>query len=193
MNTPLTKHLTNLLKQGFLHAVFALLFYSMIAEGIAWAKVDFEYLNGSDIGLGIGARAIGMGGAFTAVADDASTIFWNPAGLAQIPDNQIFFSGDYPKEFSSAGVIYHPNSKILKQFKFTFGISMVNHLRFQGDSGDEVWDDYAFHMLYLAMVDASDDFSGAIRSQTMDIRLSAALAPLKNSRFLLGFNFKHID
>ena len=31
---------------------------------------------------GIGVRAEGMGGAFVAVADDASAIYWNPAGLA---------------------------------------------------------------------------------------------------------------
>ena len=30
----------------------------------------------------IGVRAQGMGGAFTAVADDATAIYWNPAGLA---------------------------------------------------------------------------------------------------------------
>ena len=30
----------------------------------------------------VGVRAAGMGGAFTAVADDASATFWNPAGLA---------------------------------------------------------------------------------------------------------------
>src|SRR5689334_13056114 len=29
----------------------------------------------------VGVRAAGMGGAFTAVADDASAVFWNPAGL----------------------------------------------------------------------------------------------------------------
>ena len=33
---------------------------------------------------GIGARAIAMGGAFTAVADDVSALYYNPAGLAQI-------------------------------------------------------------------------------------------------------------
>ena len=30
----------------------------------------------------VGVRAAGMGGAFTGVADDASAVYWNPAGLA---------------------------------------------------------------------------------------------------------------
>jgi hypothetical protein len=38
---------------------------------------------------GGGARALGMGGAFTAVANDPSTTFWNPAGLATMPDREL--------------------------------------------------------------------------------------------------------
>jgi len=38
---------------------------------------------------GGGARALGMGGAFAAVADDASATFWNPAGLARGQSRQI--------------------------------------------------------------------------------------------------------
>lgn len=38
---------------------------------------------------GGGARALGMGGAFTAVADDPSTTFWNPAGLASAEKREL--------------------------------------------------------------------------------------------------------
>ncbi len=34
--------------------------------------------------VGVGARAIGMGGAFTAVAEGPSAGYWNPAGLAKV-------------------------------------------------------------------------------------------------------------
>jgi hypothetical protein len=33
---------------------------------------------------GVGARQIGMGGAFTAIADDVNTIYYNPAGLERL-------------------------------------------------------------------------------------------------------------
>lgn len=38
---------------------------------------------------GIGARALAMGGAFVAVADDATAMVWNPAGLAQLNDTRL--------------------------------------------------------------------------------------------------------
>lgn len=40
--------------------------------------------------LYVGARALGMGNAFTAVADDASAGFWNPAGLIQWQGVKLF-------------------------------------------------------------------------------------------------------
>ncbi|HET6453793.1 MAG TPA: conjugal transfer protein TraF [Armatimonadota bacterium] len=39
--------------------------------------------------IGVGTRAIGMGGAFTAIADDASAPYWNPAGLAKVKKFQF--------------------------------------------------------------------------------------------------------
>ncbi len=42
--------------------------------------------------IGIGARALGMGEAYTAVTDDISSIYWNPAGLALKEQDQVMFS-----------------------------------------------------------------------------------------------------
>ena len=39
--------------------------------------------------IGIGSRAIGMGGAFSAVADDVTALYWNPAGLSRLTKNEI--------------------------------------------------------------------------------------------------------
>ena len=44
---------------------------------MAQSNVDFNI-------IGAGARARGMGGAFIGVADDATAIGWNPAGIAQL-------------------------------------------------------------------------------------------------------------
>ncbi len=38
----------------------------------------------------VGARAMGMGGAFVAVADDVTALHWNPAGLADLEGVQVF-------------------------------------------------------------------------------------------------------
>lgn len=39
--------------------------------------------------LEVGARAIAMGGAFAAVADDASAVYWNPAGLPSVREPRL--------------------------------------------------------------------------------------------------------
>ena len=54
--------------------------------------------------VGSGARAIGMGGAFIAVADDATAASWNPGGLIQLERPELSIVGEfvYTKEqFSS--------------------------------------------------------------------------------------------
>ena len=46
----------------------------------------------SPFAFGVGCRALALGGAYTAVADDASALFWNPAGLAGIPRRELQFT-----------------------------------------------------------------------------------------------------
>ena len=71
---------------------------------IALALIFVCFALGSSIGVaqveelaigntfGLGARTMGMGGAFLAVADDFTTLYWNPAGLAQIRKFELFGS-----------------------------------------------------------------------------------------------------
>src|SRR5689334_3253054 len=44
---------------------------------------------GEFLRIGAGARALGMGSAFVGLADDGTAAYWNPAGLATLPDRQI--------------------------------------------------------------------------------------------------------
>jgi hypothetical protein len=39
--------------------------------------------------IGAGARAVAMGEAFTGIADDITSLYWNPAGLGQVDNVQI--------------------------------------------------------------------------------------------------------
>ncbi len=48
---------------------------------------------------GVGARAIGMGSAFVAIADDATATYWNPAGLTHVKKSS--FSAMYADTFRS--------------------------------------------------------------------------------------------
>ena len=41
-------------------------------------------INSAPSPVGSGARALGMGGAFIAIADDATAASWNPGGLTQL-------------------------------------------------------------------------------------------------------------
>ncbi|MFQ5707614.1 MAG: PorV/PorQ family protein [bacterium] len=42
--------------------------------------------------IGVGARATSMGEAFVALANDVSALYWNPAGITQLKNNNIHFS-----------------------------------------------------------------------------------------------------
>jgi len=41
--------------------------------------------------IGVGARAIGMGGAFVSTADDITAIYWNPAGIGRLGRPELLF------------------------------------------------------------------------------------------------------
>lgn len=58
-----------------------------LAFAAGFAKVGT--FGGQELKIGVSARATGMGSAFTGVADDASSVFWNPGGLVNVVGNEV--------------------------------------------------------------------------------------------------------
>jgi hypothetical protein len=87
-------------------------------SGEADAYSIFDLLGGQRVGttaaqflkIGVGARATGMGEAFVAVADDISTLYWNPAGIAKLENHAILAShAEWPVEMGHefVGVVWN--------------------------------------------------------------------------------------
>jgi long-subunit fatty acid transport protein len=85
------------------YALFALLFLYLqlpvFAQQLQPAPT-FQMLSS-----GYGARALGLGGAFIAIADDVTAIYWNPAGLGQLTGIQVHadyrFQADSREDFAA--------------------------------------------------------------------------------------------
>lgn len=55
----------------------------------SFAQYPEDALRLATPGIGVGVRALGMGNAYTGVANDFSALYWNPAGLAQMHLSEI--------------------------------------------------------------------------------------------------------
>src|SRR5437016_304734 len=63
--------------------------------------------SGAFLKIGVGARAVGLGESFVAVANDPSAIFWNPAGLASIQRQEVALSAvQWPADVAYGHLTY---------------------------------------------------------------------------------------
>ncbi len=74
-------------------ATMALILLLLAVSGLSAQYADQAAI----LGLGAGARAVGLGGAFLPLADDETAVFYNPAGLGWIDRISVssFFSPEY--------------------------------------------------------------------------------------------------
>ena len=107
-------------RPGRLIFVSILLFSMSLVPAATRAQVEsftFEdFVPATNIGFGAGARALGMGGAFIAIADDATAASWNPAGLAVLyrPQFTIVFAAS-----ANLDGIWSPVTRSLPDGSFT--------------------------------------------------------------------------
>ncbi len=88
---------------------------------------------GAYLKMGVGARALGMGSAFTAMADDSTAAFWNPAGLARLEKSEAsFMHADLTMDreynfFNYAHILKDKQGKKI-------GVAAISHISFGVDN-----------------------------------------------------------
>ena len=72
--------------------------------------------------IGVGSRAVGMGGAFVAMADDATALYWNPAGISRLGKVETtFIHAEWiaDTDFDFAGIVIPLNSSSALGLQFS--------------------------------------------------------------------------
>src|SRR3989339_300673 len=69
--------------------IFALFIFFTINHPLSTINCSDGGRPGYFLREGIGVRPLGMGRAFVAAADDVSAVFWNPAGLSRLKNNEL--------------------------------------------------------------------------------------------------------
>lgn len=102
--------------------IFALVFFfitsSIYSQGVSVGKYSGEFL-----AIGVGGRALGMGSAFVALANDVSAGYWNPAGLSRLDFPQAMVMHD--ERF--AGLVNYNYGAVAIPYKsdMTLGFSVI--------------------------------------------------------------------
>lgn len=71
------------------YVILICLFATTLFVSVGTAQVEEMAIGNT---FGVGARAMGMGGASLGLADDFTALYWNPAGIAQIQKFEMFSS-----------------------------------------------------------------------------------------------------
>lgn len=106
--------------------IAALSLAGLLVPTLAGAANIFEKVgtfDGQFLKIGVGARAAGMGGAFVGVSDDATSLYWNAAGIARVDADKSQVTLNYANwpadlQFSYVGYVFH-----LKKIPGAFGVS----------------------------------------------------------------------
>ena len=95
------------------------------ASQASWAAETASFLN-----IGVGARALGMGGAYTALADDANALYWNPAGLSKLEKRE--FTASHAEMFESTRLDFLAYAHPVGDGAFAAGLTYLSQGKIDG-------------------------------------------------------------
>jgi hypothetical protein len=149
----------------------------LLLPALAFGQAKVGTAGAQFLKIGVSARAVGMGEAFLAVSDDASAIYYNPAGLVQLSGLEVMASHiDYPADinYEFLGVAYPRFGGV-----WGLGLYMLN-------SGDMSLNDY-FHP------SDEDPYSSGQTFTAKDYAVALSYGVSLTDRFSVGLSFKFID
>ena len=86
----------------------------------AFCNLAFANYTTAYLGNGVGARAMGLGNTFVSVADDATAVYWNPAGLSSQPESKMNLT--YQNDVFGYQNLYFFGALPTTMGKFGFGL-----------------------------------------------------------------------
>lgn len=121
--------------------------------------------------VGIGARAVSLGGAYTALSNDLTSMFWNPAGLSQVEG--INGSVNYTQWF--AGFSHNFAALVVPLGNYRAGIGFTSF-----SSGQ---------IPYTTIEDPSGNFTYEVQ----DMCITGSFAGKITDEFSFGANIKYVQ
>lgn len=113
---------TRVKKRVFLRTFTVLLIF--LFARISFAQNGPGTTGGVALKIPVNPRAIGMANAFTAVADDSSAVYWNPAGLEQLQGAELF--AEYDVFINTESYSYlNGGFKMANDFALGFGAKLL--------------------------------------------------------------------
>ena len=98
-------------------------FLVFVYFSLAWGQIQQTVeISSSPNPVGSGARALGMGGAFIGVADDATAASWNPGGLIQLETPEVSVVGAYNNRTEDTTYIAFPRAYIASVRESSFSL-----------------------------------------------------------------------
>lgn len=128
--------------------------------------------------IGVGARAAGMGESFVAVSNDASALYWNPAGITQSTGNEIIVSHtswlvDIRHQFVGAVVHLSPDDAVGVSLTSVHmdDMPVTTELQPQGNGDFFRFGDLAVGVTYGRKMTPQFSFGGTVRYfvETLDV------------------------